>query len=493
MSITVGKKLKKLREEKGFSRDDVSRSIHIRPYFIEALEEDRFDELHSPVQVRGFIRLYADWLGLDSNELLALLDNKMDDSLPLKPIEPEASIAKPENTILKVLSKGKKNKSVNESNPDLTLESDDTNGTIVVKEVENKGNEDTAVDLDVDNDLTDSNLSSQDIFNLIGNRLRTCRDKLDISVNEIEKLTHIRSRYLIDMESGNFNDIPSLVQARGLLAGYTSFLNLDNDEMLGLFADALQKRRVELLPVEPEKVQKDKKKKRNTGGYERKGIFRFITVDFLIGSVTIIGLVGFGIIAANTVISSNKEIKEAPPPIAEVLLQVPTSDSFSPVTPEADLTQVVRNPESIGLYPTEGPVTDFILSDGSPTPPVPDLGDASMQVYIVPNQRVFLQVTIGKKVAFLGRTVPGNAYPFTSDERIEVVCGNAAALQIYYNQRDLGTLGLSGQALRLIFSKDGISTPTPLQPSLPSSTPLPTLTLRPSATTIPPTVTPLIP
>jgi hypothetical protein len=116
-----------------------------------------------------------------------------------------------------------------------------------------------------------------------------------------------------------------------------------------------------------------------------------------------------------------------------------------------------------------------------------------MQVYIVPNQRVFLQVITGKKTAFLGRTVPGNAYPFTSNERIEVICGNAAGVQVYYNQRDLGTLGLPGQPLRLIFNKDGVVTPTSAVTTAPTSTPLATLTLRPTATKAPPTVTPLIP
>jgi hypothetical protein len=116
-----------------------------------------------------------------------------------------------------------------------------------------------------------------------------------------------------------------------------------------------------------------------------------------------------------------------------------------------------------------------------------------MQVYIVPNQRVFLQVITGKKTAFLGRTVPGNAYPFTSNERIEVICGNAAGVQIYYNQRDLGTLGLPGQPLRMIFSKDGIATPTSAVTAAPTNKPLATLTLQPTATRVPPTVTPLIP
>ncbi len=332
--------------------------------------------------------------------------------------------------------------------------------------------------------------TSQDLFDQIGSELHSCRQKLDISVDEIEKLTHIRARYLVDMEAGNFKDIPSLVQARGLLTGYASFLNLDVDGLLGLFAEALQKRRIELLP--PVSAA-SKKKKTVVSAPERTGLKRFLTMDFIIGSVTIVGLVLFGIWSASRIISSGKEENAAPPPISDVLMQNPTSETGNLATPSPESTEVMRNPESIGQVPTTDLNAAAVVEGGSPTPPVPDLGTASMQVYIVPNQRVFLQVTTGKKVAFLGRTVPGNAYPFTSDERIEVISGNAAALQIYYNQRDLGTLGLPGQTLRLIFSKDGISTPTVMATSVATSTRMPTLTLRPTATPVPPTVTPLIP
>ncbi len=485
MSTIVGEILKKNRIQKGYSLEDVSRAIHIRHYFIEAIEEGRLDELPSAVQAKGFIRLYSEWLGLSSSDLVEELDRK----------EIETDLSSTSDTLVQTDTR-------QSLFPDSLSKLFSNNKASLNNEGKNTSDDSSAVQSDeiFDDDssseiIEDSTIpsGSQEVFKQIGEQLRTCRQKLDISVDEIEKLTHIRARHLIDMESGNFNNIPSLVQARGLLTGYTSFLNLDGDEILGLFAEALQKRRIELLPPETEQINGIKTKKKSNFSSERSGLFRFISFDFLVGSITIIGLVGFGIFSASMVISSNREKKEAPPPIADVLLQIPTGDLNSILTPTSDFTQEARNPESIGLLPTVNPFADSTIIEGSPTPPVPDLGEASMQVYIIPNQRVFLQVTTEKKVAYIGRTIPGNAYPFTSDERIEVVSGNAAALQIYYNQRDLGTLGLSGQPLRLIFSKDGISTPTPSQPSAPISTQIPTLTLRPSATMIPPTVTPLIP
>lgn len=480
MQLSVGEQLKQARLARNASIEDVSRAIHIRPYFIEALEDDRLSEIPSLAQAKGFIRLYAGWLTLPVESLLDLLEGK-------SPAQPDGQIPASSST---------PNEEQDDQQGEDRAASEGLRAESMLVRVDQPQNEQgesvTPVDKSIQ-PVEGIQPVSQQLFQKIGDQLRSCRLKLDISVEDIEKLTRIRARYLLDMEAGNFNDIPSLVQARGLLNGYATFLNLDADALLGIFAEALQKRRLELLPVEPE-PSSPKKKRTGAPVVEKTGFRRFLTVDFLVGSFTIIGLVIFGIWSAIQVISSRNETASKPPAIADVLRQNPTSDTAMRIeTATSEPEIVARNPESIGQIPTNVPADMGFAANESPTPPVPNLGSASMQVYIVPNQRVFLQVTTGKKIAFLGRTVPGNAYPFTSDERIEVVSGNAAALQIYYNQRDLGTLGLPGQSLRLIFSKDGISTPTQARTSAPTSTPLATLTLRPSSTPLPPTITPLIP
>ena len=92
------------------------------------------------------------------------------------------------------------------------------------------------------------------------------------------------------MEAGQFKDIPSMVQARGLLSGYATFLNLDTDNLLSIFADALQRRRVEMLPPVPEK--KTAARKSAVPSAEISGIRKFFSVDLIIGSVVILGLLG---------------------------------------------------------------------------------------------------------------------------------------------------------------------------------------------------------
>ncbi len=62
---TVGRSLKRAREEKNLSIDEVSRATKIKKEFLIAIEEDRYDALPGQVFTRGFIRAYGDFLGLD--------------------------------------------------------------------------------------------------------------------------------------------------------------------------------------------------------------------------------------------------------------------------------------------------------------------------------------------------------------------------------------------------------------------------------------------
>ncbi len=61
--------LKKVRQEKSIRIEDVAAQTRIRPVLIQALEEERFEELPEAVYVKGFIRHYGDAVGLDGAAL----------------------------------------------------------------------------------------------------------------------------------------------------------------------------------------------------------------------------------------------------------------------------------------------------------------------------------------------------------------------------------------------------------------------------------------
>jgi cytoskeleton protein RodZ len=69
-AIGVGERLRKAREARGLSLDAVAASTHIRERYLEALEEERFEEIPGPAYVKGFLRNYAAHLGLPEEEIM---------------------------------------------------------------------------------------------------------------------------------------------------------------------------------------------------------------------------------------------------------------------------------------------------------------------------------------------------------------------------------------------------------------------------------------
>lgn len=69
---TLGETLRQARLDRGLSTLDAARETRIRKAYLEALEEDNLAALPAPVYTRGFVRTYADYLGLDPQALVDL-------------------------------------------------------------------------------------------------------------------------------------------------------------------------------------------------------------------------------------------------------------------------------------------------------------------------------------------------------------------------------------------------------------------------------------
>ena len=75
-TLTLGEKLKKLRADKRISLGEVAKSTKIKAAYLEYLEEGDYDALPADVYVRGFLRSYADFLGVDARILIRFYDKE---------------------------------------------------------------------------------------------------------------------------------------------------------------------------------------------------------------------------------------------------------------------------------------------------------------------------------------------------------------------------------------------------------------------------------
>jgi cytoskeleton protein RodZ len=63
----IGVSLREARLKRGLTPADVQKAIRIRDRYLQALEEERWELLPGDAYVKGFLRTYADYLGLDGS------------------------------------------------------------------------------------------------------------------------------------------------------------------------------------------------------------------------------------------------------------------------------------------------------------------------------------------------------------------------------------------------------------------------------------------
>ncbi|HXX57127.1 MAG TPA: RodZ domain-containing protein [Thermodesulfovibrionales bacterium] len=91
----IGEILKKKREALGLDLKEIGASLRIRNEYLQALEEENFEKLPPEVYIRGYIREYADLLGIDPEPLISAYAKQQ--STPHGEIQPEPSPQKKSN------------------------------------------------------------------------------------------------------------------------------------------------------------------------------------------------------------------------------------------------------------------------------------------------------------------------------------------------------------------------------------------------------------
>ena len=430
MSETIGKRLKLAREGKGISLEEVSLNTRIRVPILKALEDDDVSNLSSQAQARGFLGLYADFLDIH----LADLQPK---ELRNAQTDEDTSQIPDENIIHEV---SKTTKPLDEDTPTLLEDQspEDDQDHEVIYSSEPLGDQQSS--------------ASQVIFKEIGEQLKQRRDLLSLSLSNIEEYIRIKRPSLEALESGDIDNLPSSVQARGMLQNYAHFLNMNIDAVMLRFAEGLQERRLEKIDLDEIKRKKPKKVTSATLSLKN-----FFTLDLLFGSILILGIIGFLIWGTARITATDPNYQADPtiPAVAEIL--------GANGTPTEMLSDSIENDQTIS------PEADTITEPPALFTPIPV--EVPIQIVIIANQSAWVRVISDGKQVFEGRLQPGNAYTFTGNDQIEIISGNAAALQIFFNQEDLGSLGLIGQVIDLIFTENGLILPTATPTTTPTNTP----------------------
>ncbi len=435
MPPQIGLTLRKARLARGLTLEQAARAVHIKAHYLQALEEERWEALPSRAQGRGFLRLYADFLGLDAAALLRAWEapqsaaDAQEASAPTQPpaSQQPAEMPKPDG----------------EAQPA-------------------RGEEGEAAEQPSDPALP--------IFREIGLVFRQQREQLGLALEEVERYTHVKRHYLKAIEEGRLDDLPSPVQGRGMLLHYARFLQLDPEPLLLRFAEALQARhRQRQAPQRSRAVKVSSAWMRKAQAFFADRLLVWLVVALL---VAVVGIGGWQVVRATRA----QPAQPTPPNVMDVLFPSPTV-SPTPIPPTATPTPPVP-----GLAPPGGEQTQ---PEGTGEPTEVPRSNAPIQVYFVAQHRAWVRVIADGETVFQGLVVPGASYNYTAQNRLEVLTGDGSALQVFYNQQNLGLLGRFGEVVDRIFTITGVQTPTPTVTPTPTITPTPTVTPTPTITPSP--------
>ena len=407
---TVGEILKTAREEQGLSLEEISLLTKVNLKYLSAIEADNWDVLPSIVQQKGFVRTYARVLEIDPGPLLGQLRPIIqEDDLTVEPAPPDV--------------------------PDSTP------------------------------------AAEQHPLEEIGSILKTQREHLGFTIPNVEDQIFIPERYLIAIENGSLEELPSTVQGKGMVKNYAQFLGLDPEPLLLGYADVLQKRLAKSREGIPD-VKTFSPLQVSIRRFLASPTILWVGVVILIGSITL--WAGTLIFGAG---GSSAEATATIPGVSDILL--PTSTlSATPEAPISTLSEI-----EVDITPTlEG--DEITGNNAEATPTLGITGNEKVQVQLIILQRTWVRVIVDNILAYEGRLLPGSVKLFGGELSIEVLTGNAAGVEVIYNQRDLGAMGLYGEVIDRVFTAEGIATPTPTISATPtpSDTPEASITPTPTAT-----------
>lgn len=93
----LGEEFRSAREARGLSLSDVAERLHIRSVYLAAIEDEDWHVIGAPVYVRGFMRTYARFLGLDPESAVARFAASLPAGTPAatapRPAQPAATPA----------------------------------------------------------------------------------------------------------------------------------------------------------------------------------------------------------------------------------------------------------------------------------------------------------------------------------------------------------------------------------------------------------------
>lgn len=284
----------------------------------------------------------------------------------------------------------------------------------------------------------------------IGRVLKQTRSRLGLTLEEAERSTRIRARYLDALERGELEALPSQVQARGFLRNYAEYLGLDHHALLKRYNESVSAPRTRPLRRTPLQEATT----RPSVAVRR----RRISSDLIIAALITVSVLAVLIWGLGRLAASLRERNQAASPFL-----IPT---FTPELAAEATNLPLAAPSVAGATSTSPIEFDTVAS-------------SAVDLRLLIERRALVIVEVDGEEVYRGRPGPGELLEFQGEQLVRVTTGNGGGVRAFYRGNDQGLLGEPSQVVVRFWTLEGAVTPTPSPTPEASPTTSPTETSPP--------------
>ena len=306
----------------------------------------------------------------------------------------------------------------------------------------------------------------------IGQLLRQARDAKELSLADVEQETHIRQRYLNALETGDWDELPNQVAARGFLRAYAHFLGLDADDLVDQAQEKLQAGAI-TNGIDADVANAPSEYKPINLDLYSDVIHRGRRTRRLLGIVAaLIPVVILGYLLVQYGLPYLRQTTKGNIAMAATVTLPPEGVATEPVIGAVASPTAAKTTKTLPATYTPTPkATDTPTLTPSPTLSPTPMEEIRVRAQVT--STAWIRVVADGQVVVESMEDPGFEQEFVANRQLEFLTGNAGGVQLSLNGDPLPRLGDVGQVVLFVWGiQDGqVVELTPTPTPAPSPTP----------------------
>ena len=289
-----------------------------------------------------------------------------------------------------------------------------------------------------------------------GEKLKREREMRAITLEEIAEATKIGTRSLKALEDEHFDQLPGGIFNKGFVRAYAKFLGIDEEQAVADYitatGDVGNSTSTQMAALADQVEQQRAAKEASDSGADTGKMLAIIVV------LVVACGIGFGGYKAwrykvqqqeLRAATSATHVKQAPPPVSTTPADA-ASTNANDATPGSTST---NNPRS--ATPSDG--TTAPASSNATSTTTTAAADFPINVTLKPLKPSWIMVTSDGKVVYQRMISPKDQeLNVHGKEKMHLILGNAAGVEVSFNGKPLGALGSEGQRREMIITPSGL-------------------------------------